>query len=81
MTQIVRKTQVISVSLPKETVNKLETVRSKRGQSRSAFLKFLVEREAEDQRWEKLYKYGRKIGRRMKITSEDDIDRILHESS
>jgi metal-responsive CopG/Arc/MetJ family transcriptional regulator len=78
MTQITRNTQVVSVSFPKGTVEKLDSARKTRSQTRSAFLKFLLDKEVEDQRWEKIFKTGEKTKRKMKITSEADIDRILH---
>ena len=80
MTNIQRATtEVISVSLPKPTVKKLEKVRKLRGQSRSSYLAHLIEKEVERDRWERIFKKGREVARKLKITSEDDIDRILHE--
>ncbi|OGM28505.1 hypothetical protein A2962_00805 [Candidatus Woesebacteria bacterium RIFCSPLOWO2_01_FULL_39_61] len=79
MTQIVRKTKVVSISIPPKTAAKLDEVRKKKGQSRSAFITSLIEKEVEDERWETIYKWGRETAKKFKITSEDDIDRILHE--
>jgi len=81
MTQISRNTQVVSISLPKRVAGKLERVRKTRGQSRSAFIASLIEKEAEEVRWKEIFKEGREIGKKLNITSEDDIDRILHEAS
>ena len=78
MTQIARNTQVFSVSLPKKVAKKLEKTRKALGQSRSAFIASLVEKEAEETRWQGIYKRGAAVARRLKITSEEDIDRILH---
>lgn len=80
MTKINRKTKVISISLPQETSNKLEVDSRNKGQSRSAYISFLIDKEVEKWRWERVYKKGRETARRMKITSENDIDRILHAS-
>ena len=80
MTNIQRATtEVISVSLPKPTVKKLEKVRKLRGQSRSSYLAHLIEKEVERDRLERIFKKGREVARKLKITSEDDIDRIIHE--
>lgn len=79
MKSIQRNTEVISVSLPKDLVNKLDKTRKMRGQSRSAIIASLVNQIAEEERWNKIYKRGEKTSRQFKITSEDDIDRILHE--
>jgi metal-responsive CopG/Arc/MetJ family transcriptional regulator len=78
MKNITRNTEVISISLPKETADKLEKTRKARGQSRSALITSLIDREAEEGRWQKIYKKGQETAKTFKITSEDDIDRILH---
>lgn len=80
MKTITRNTEVISISLPKDVVQKLELARQIRGQSRSAFIASLVSQLAEEERWQRIYKRGEKTARDLKITSEDDIDRILHEA-
>lgn len=79
MKTIVRTTDVISVSLPKDLVKELDKTRKMRGQSRSAIIASLVNKIAEEERWNRIYKRGEKTARQFKITSEDDIDRILHE--
>jgi len=80
MKVIQRKTDVISVSLPKKVVQKLEKVRNARGQSRSAFIASLINQLAEEERWRRIYQRGERTARVFKITSEDDIDRMLHEA-
>lgn len=81
MTNIQRNiTEVISVSLPKPIVKKLEKERSLRGQSRSAFIASLIDKVTEEERWQRLYKKGAETAAKFKITSEEDIDRILHEA-
>ena len=79
MTNIQRgTTEVISVSLPKPIVKKLEKERSVRGQSRSAFIASLIDQVAEEERWQRIYKKGARTATAFKITSEEDIDKILH---
>jgi len=80
MKNIVRNTAVISISIPKTTAEKLERERKDRGQSRSAFITSLIDQVAEDQRWQRLFKKGEETARKFGITSEDDVDRILHEA-
>lgn len=79
MTQITRKTQVVSISLSKQTVKVLDEARNKRKQSRSSYIASLIEKEKNDQEWEQILKWGKETAKKFKITSEDDIDRILHE--
>lgn len=80
MKNIQRSTEVISISLPKKTAQKLEKARKQNGQSRSAFISSLIDQTTEEQRWEKIYAKGAQTARQFKITSEEDIDRILHEA-
>lgn len=80
MKSVQRSTEVISISLSKKTAEKLERVRQLYGQSRSALISSLINQTAEKDRWEKIYKKGAQTARKFKITSEEDIDRILHET-
>lgn len=58
----------------------MEKTRISRGQSRSAFIAALIDEGAEEARWHKIYKKGAETASKFKITSEEDIDRILHET-
>jgi len=79
MKSIQRTTEVISVSLPKNLVRQLDRTRKMRGQSRSAVVASLVNKIAEEERWNRIYKRGETTARQFRITSEDDIERILNE--
>lgn len=78
MKTINRTTEVISVSLSPKIVQKLETERKRQGQSRSAYVSSLIDKTSEDERWQRIYRAGEKTARMFSITSEEDIDRILH---
>jgi metal-responsive CopG/Arc/MetJ family transcriptional regulator len=78
MKSIQRNTEVVSISLPKVVALKLEEARKRQGQSRSAFITSLIEKSAEDLRWENIYKKGAETAKKFRITSEEDLDRILH---
>lgn len=80
MKSIQRTTEVISISLPKKIAQRLERERRVRGQSRSAFIASLIDFASEEERWKRIYRRGAATASRFKITSEDDIDRILHEA-
>lgn len=71
-------TEVISVSLPQRTLRKMEEARKRKGETRSNFIRNLLERYLEDIRWERIYKRGEKTARKFNIKSEEDVDRILH---
>jgi metal-responsive CopG/Arc/MetJ family transcriptional regulator len=78
MKTIQRTTKVVSVSLPGGVTKQLESACKTRGQSRSAFIAMLIQKEAEDERWRGVYAKGLETARTFNITSEEDIDRILH---
>lgn len=78
MNNIIRKTKVISVSLPRITANKLEKFRKLEGKTRSSFISALIEYSTEDIRWQRIYKKGTETAKKFNITSEDDIDKIIH---
>lgn len=71
-------TEVVSFSLPWATLQKMEQARKREGETRSNFIRRLIERYVEDNRWEKIYKKGEETARRFNIKSEEDIDKILH---
>lgn len=78
MKNIARTTKVISISLPEKIVTKMEKTRKSRGQSRSSFIAALIDKETEDARWKRIYARGQQTALDFKITSEEDIDRMLH---
>ena len=80
MNIIQRSTDVISISLPKEISQKLEQARKRNGQTRSAYIASLIERLGEEEKWNRIFAKGEKTAEEFKITSEEDIDRILHEA-
>lgn len=80
MKVIQRTTEVISVSLSKNVVEKMDWARRIRGQNRSSFISSLIQQIAEEERWQRIYRKGEKTARKFKITSEGDIERILHEA-
>jgi hypothetical protein len=80
MKRIPRNTVVVSVSLPEATAKKLEEARKRELQSRSSFIGNLIEQAVEESRWQRIFRKGRETAERFTITSEDDIDAILHSS-
>lgn len=80
MTMIQRSTDVISISLPKKVAQKLDRASKRKGQTRSAYIASLIERLSEEERWSRIFAKGEKTAQKFKITSEDDIDRLLHEA-
>lgn len=81
MKTIQRNTEVVSISLPKNIARKLDQARSMRGQSRSAYVASLINQQIQEENWQKMYTWGKETAKKFRITSEDDIDRILHEDN
>ena len=77
---ITRTTTVVSVSLPPPLVRQLDALRKNAGTSRSSIIASLIERYAMEQKWNRLRRWGEDTGRALRITSEDDIARILDAS-
>lgn len=75
--QISRKTAVVSLSLDPTILAKLDSLRKKTGQTRSSFFSTLVEKYDWDEQWTYLRKIGEKTAKRFKITSEEDVYRMM----
>ena len=75
--QIKRRTEVVSVSLDPETLSLVDKLRKNTKQTRSAFFSSLIEKYAWDEEWAYLRKVGEKTARKFKITSEEDVYRIM----
>lgn len=79
MKTIQRNTEVVSISLSAQAAALLDALVKEKKQSKSAVIASLLNTYQEDKEWDKMMAYGRKIGKKLNITSEDDVDRILHE--
>ena len=80
MTKVKRNTAVVSLSLKQSSLKKLDSISREKGLSRSSVVEQLVNQQLSDATWKEIYRKGQETARRYKITSEDDIDKILHEA-
>jgi len=80
MTKTKRNTAVVSLSLKPASLEKLDWISREKGLSRSSVVEQLVNQQLSNEVWNEIYRKGQETARRYKITSEDDIDRILHEN-
>ncbi len=72
--------QTLNISLPKELVKKTDTAARKSFKSRSEYIKdAVVAQLKEEGEWEEIFAEGQKIGKRMRIKSEEDINKIIKE--
>ena len=71
--------QVISVSLYKKYLKKLDQMTKKENKSRSQVVRELIERYETDKEWEQIRKWGRETAKKFNIKSEEDILRIIND--
>ena len=71
--------QVISISLYKKYLNKLDQMSKKEDKSRSQVVRELIEKYETDKEWEQIRKWGRETAKKFNIKSEEDILRIIND--
>lgn len=73
-------TQTLNIALPKELVKKVDQVAKKEYRNRSELireaLRIYIEKRA---KWDRLFEYGKEVGKKMGIKSEEDVNRIVNE--
>ena len=79
MKAIERTSRVVSISLPAKTAERHERERQRAGKTRSAYISTIIDNAASEARWERVYGQGRQTARRFGITSEDEINQIVHD--
>ena len=71
--------QVISISLYKKYLNKLDQMSKKEDKSRSQLVRELIDKYETDKEWEEIYEIGRKTAKKFNIKSEEDVLRIIND--
>lgn len=74
------QTQTLNIALPRDLVKKVDERARKEYKNRSELMRealriYLTDR----QEWEDLLDYGKKVGKKMGIKSEEDINKIVYE--
>ena len=73
-------TQTLNIALPEELVKKVDEAAKKEYKNRSELIREALRVYLKDmEEWEDLFKYGREIGKKMRIRSEKDVDKIVYE--
>lgn len=75
--QIRRKTKVVSFSFDPEVILILDKLRQKTGQTRSAYVASLIENYSVKKEWEQIKEWGEETARKFKVTSEEDVYKLL----
>ena len=77
MSQITRKTKVVSVSLNPKTLKDLDSLCELTCQNRSSAVSGLIKKASWTKQWEKLRTYGRQTAGKFNLTSEEDVYKFL----
>lgn len=73
-------TQTFNIALPKELVEKVDEAAKREYRNRSELIREALRVYLKDiEEWEDLFKYGRRIGKKMGIKSEADVNKIVYE--
>lgn len=73
-------TQTFNIALPEELVEKVDEAAKREYRNRSELIREALRVYLKDmEEWEDLFKYGRRIARKMGIKSEEDVNKIVSE--
>ena len=78
-----RTTRTLTVSLPPRVYEEVEKLAREENKTKSELFREMVrvyEEYLDERRWRRLKRRGDETARRCRITSEADIERLLHES-
>ena len=74
------QTRTLNIALPKELVKKVDEVARREYRNRSELIREAIRRYMKDlDDWERIFEYGKNVGKKMGIKSEEDVNKIVHE--
>lgn len=74
------QTQTLNIALPKDLVKKVDERAEKEYRNRSELIREALRIYLQDmQEWEEIFEYGKKLGKKMGIKSEEDVNKIVYE--
>lgn len=74
------QTQTLNIALPKDLVKKVDEVAKKEYRNRSELIREALRKYLNtSEKWNELFTYGKKVGKRMGIKSEQDVNKIVYE--
>ena len=73
-------TQTLNISLPKDLVKKVDELAKKEYRNRSQLIREALRVYLSDKKeWNDLLDYGKKVGKKMGIKNEADVNKIVYE--
>ena len=74
------QTQTLNIALPINLVRKVDERAKKEYRNRSELIREALRIYLQDTlEWEEIFEYGKKMGKKMRITSEEDVNKIVYE--
>lgn len=73
-------TQTLNIALPKDLVKKVDELAKKEYRNRSELIREALRVYLTDKKeWNDLLDYGKKVGKKMGIKNEEDVNKIVYE--
>lgn len=76
---MVSKYKVVNISMPEEFFKQAEKLAKEEGRTRSELYREAIRQYIETRRWQKLQRETAERARKLGITSEEDVERIIRE--
>jgi metal-responsive CopG/Arc/MetJ family transcriptional regulator len=74
-------TQTLNIALPEDLIKKVDELAKKEFRNRSDLIREALRSYIKSsEKWEELFSYGASVAKKMGITSEDEINRIVADS-
>ena len=74
------QTQTLNIALPSDLVKRVDERAKKDYKNRSELIREALRIYLQDiQEWEEIFEYGKKVGKKMGIKSEEDVNKIVYE--
>lgn len=78
-----RVTKTLTVSLPPQVFEEVEKLAKEERKTKSELFRDMIriyEDYLDERRWRRLRRLGRETAKKLNITSEEDIERLVHEA-
>ena len=71
-------TQTLNIALPEDLVKKVDSLAKKEFRNRSELIREALRVYINNkERWEELFSYGRSVGEKLNITTEEEVNEIV----
>ncbi len=74
-----RTTKIMTLSLPPEMVKEVERIVKEENRTKSELFREALRRYINDKRWLQIRQWGLKISRKLEVSTEEDVDKLIHQ--